>query len=153
MCWRTLPVAWFCAGGLYPDFKVKVVIAGCGRVGSLLAQLLDKESHQVTVIDAVAASLRQLDASFAGTAVAGDATDEEVLKNAGVEEAQAFVAVTQMDNRNILMAQIAQHIFKVPQVICRINDIRLRDIYEDLGLETISPAGFLSQLMKDKIVG
>ena len=121
-------------------------------MGALLAQLLDKEGHRVTVIDAVAASLRRLDVSFTGTVIAGDATDEEVLRKAGVGESQAFVAATQVDNRNILMAQIAQHIFKVPRVICRIDDARLGDIYEDLGLETISPAGSLTQLMKDKIV-
>jgi len=130
---------------------MKVVIMGCGRVGAQLAMLLDKEGHQVTVLDYDAYSFRRLPPDFAGTALLGNGIDEEVLKRAGIEEADAFVVVTQGDNRNVMAAQIAKHIFNVPRVICRIYDPLRRDIYETLGLEAISPTTVFAQLLKEKL--
>ncbi len=130
---------------------MKVVIMGCGRVGAQLAVLLDKEGHQVTVLDNEAYSFRRLPSDFTGTALLGNGIDEEVLKRAGIEEADAFVVVTQGDNRNVMAAQIAKHIFNVPRVICRIYDPLRRDLYETLGLEAISPTTVFAQLLKDKL--
>ena len=130
---------------------MKVVIMGCGRVGAQLAVLLDKEGHQVTVLDNDAYSFRRLPSDFTGTALLGNGIDEEVLKRAGIEEADAFVVVTQGDNRNVMAAQIAKHIFNVPRVICRIYDPLRRDLYETLGLEAISPTTVFAQLLKDKL--
>ena len=130
---------------------MKVVIMGCGRVGAQLAMLLDKEGHQVTVLDYDAYSFRRLPPDFAGTALLGNGIDEEVLKRAGIEEADAFVVVTQGDNRNVMAAQIAKHIFNVPRVICRIYDPLRRDLYETLGLEAISPTTVFAQLLKEKL--
>jgi len=130
---------------------MKVVIMGCGRVGAQLAVLLDKEGHQVTVLDNDAYSFRRLPSDFTGTALLGNGIDEEVLKRAGIEEADAFVVVTQGDNRNVMAAQIAKHIFNVPRVICRIYDPLRRDLYETLGLEAISPTTVFAQLLKGKL--
>jgi len=131
---------------------VKIIIMGCGRVGAQLASLLDAEGHQVTVLDIDAHSFRRLPPSFGGTALVGDGTDEEMLRKAGIAEAEAFVAVTQGDNRNVMGAQIAKNIFNVPRVICRIYDPLRKDVYEALGLEAVSPTTVFAQLLRDKLL-
>ncbi len=130
---------------------MKVVIMGCGRVGARLATLLDSEGHQVTVLDTDAYSFRRLPTKFGGTTLLGNGIDEEALKKAGIEEADAFVAVTQGDNRNVMATQIAKHIFNVPKVTCRIYDPLRRDLYSLLGLEAISPTTIFTQLLKEKL--
>lgn len=124
---------------------------GCGRVGAQLATSLDKEGHQVTTLDTNSYSFRRLPAGFGGKALLGNGLDEEALKRAGIEEADAFVAVTQGDNRNIMAAQIAKHIFNVPKVVCRIYDPLRRDLYSLLGLEAISPTTIFAQILKEKL--
>jgi len=131
---------------------VKVIIMGCGRVGAQLASLLDADGHQVTVIDVDAHSFRRLPPSFGGTALVGDGTDEEMLKKAGIVDADAFVAVTQGDNRNVMAAQIAKNVFNVSRVICRIYDPLRKDVYEALGLEAVSPTTVFAQLLRDKLL-
>ena len=130
---------------------MKVVIMGCGRVGAQLAALLDSDGHQVTVLDINENSFRRLPPTFNGTALLGNGTDEDVLKRASIEEADVFVAVTQGDNRNVMAAQIAKHIFNVPKVICRIYDPLRRELYSTLGLEAFSPTTIFAQMLKEKI--
>jgi len=130
---------------------MKVVIMGCGRVGAQLARLLDSDGHTVTVLDIDSYSFRRLPADFTGTALLGNGIDQEVLKKAGIEEADAFVVVTQGDNRNVMAAQIAKHIFNVPRVICRIYDPLRRDLYETLGLEAISPTTIFAQILQERL--
>jgi len=130
---------------------MKVVIMGCGRVGSKLAALLDNEEHTVTILDTNDYSFRRLPSTFNGTALLGDGTDEEVLRKAGLEEADAFVAVTQGDNRNVMAAQIAKHIFNVPRVICRIYDPLRQELYNTLGIEAFSPTTIFAQMLKEKL--
>ena len=126
---------------------------GCGRVGAQLAGLLATDGHSVTVLDNDAYSFRRLPPDFSGTALIGNGLDQEVLKRAGIEEADAFVVVTQGDNRNVMAAQIAKHIFNVPRVICRIYDPLRRDLYDTLGLEAISPTTVFAQILKEKLEG
>lgn len=130
---------------------MKVVIMGCGRVGAQLAELLDTDGHEVTILDIDAFSFKRLSSTFGGTALIGNGIDQEVLKRAGIEEADVFVAVTQGDNRNIMAAQIAKHIFNVPRVICRIYDPLRKEIYEMLGIEALSPTVVFAQLLREKI--
>ncbi len=130
---------------------MKVVIMGCGRVGAQLAALLDADGHSVTVLDYDAYSFRRLPADFGGTALLGNGLDQEVLKRAGIEEADAFVAVTQGDNRNVMAAQIAKHIFNVPKVTCRIYDPLRRDLYQTLELDGISPTTVFAQMLREKL--
>ena len=130
---------------------MKVVIMGCGRVGAQLAALLDSDGHQVTVLDIDAYSFRRLPPNFGGTALLGNGTDQEALKRADIEEADAFVVVTQGDNRNVMAAQIAKHIFNVPKVICRIYDPLRQELYQTLGLEAISPTTIFAQLLREKL--
>lgn len=130
---------------------MKIIIMGCGRVGARLAGLLAAEGHKVTILDINAYSFRRLPADFGGTALLGNGVDEDALKKAGIQEANAFIAVTQGDNRNIMAAQIAKHIFNVPRVLCRIYDPLRQELYETLGLETISPTKIFAQLLKEKL--
>ncbi len=124
---------------------------GSGRVGAQLAGLLDAEGHQVSVMDNDAYSFRRLPADFGGMALVGNGLDQEALKKAGIEEADAFVAVTQGDNRNVMAAQIAKHIFNVPRVMCRIYDPLRQEIYQTLGLEAISPTTIFAKILKEKL--
>lgn len=130
---------------------MNVVIVGCGRVGAQLAAVLDTEGHKVTILDVTATSFRRLPSTFGGTAIVGDGTDESSLRKAGIERADALVAVTQGDNRNVMSAQIGKHVFKVPKVLCRIYDPLRKDIYDTLGLDAVSPTTVLAQLLKSKL--
>ena len=132
---------------------MKVVIMGCGRVGAQLASLLDREKHTVTILDTDAYSFRRLPPDFNGTALLGNGIDQEVLKRAGIEEADTFFALTQGDNRNVMAAQIAKHIFSVPRVVCRIYDPLRQELYSTLGLEAFSPTTIFAQMLKEKLVG
>ena len=130
---------------------MKVVIMGCGRVGARLASLLEQDGHTVTIIDIDSYSFRRLAPDFQGTPLVGNGIDEDVLRSAGIEEAGAFVALTQGDNRNIMASQIAKHIFDVPRAVCRIYDPLRRDMYEGLGLETVSPTTVFAQILREKL--
>jgi trk system potassium uptake protein TrkA len=130
---------------------MKVVIMGCGRVGAQLAALLDSEGHKVAILDTDDYSFQRLPSAFSGRALLGNGTDEDILKRAGIEEADVFVAVTQGDNRNVMAAQIAKHMFNVPKVICRIYDPLRRELYSTLGLEAFSPTTIFAQILKEKI--
>ena len=130
---------------------MKVIIMGCGRVGAHLAGLLDSDGHSVTLLDTDAYSFRRLPPTFTGTALVGNGLDQEALKRAGVAEADAFVAVTQGDNRNVMAAQIAKYIFNVPKVVCRIYDPLRQELYKTLGLETLGPTTIFAQMLKEKL--
>jgi trk system potassium uptake protein len=135
---------------------MKIVIAGCSRVGALLARKLDSEGHQVIIIDNDLYSFRRLEfypdfPEFKGTALKGNGVNEEDLRKAGIEDADVFFALTQGDNRNIMACQIARHIFKVPRVICRIYDPLRQELYSTLGLETMSPTTIVTQVLKDML--
>ncbi|TAH49925.1 MAG: TrkA family potassium uptake protein [Chloroflexota bacterium] len=116
---------------------MKILILGCGRVGIYLAQTLDQAGHQVTVIDRNPDSFAKLGADYGGQMVVGTGIDEDVLKKAGIEKADAFIAVTNGDNTNAMAAQIAQHIFHVPHVVARLYDPVREEIYHLLGLNTV----------------
>ncbi len=130
---------------------MRVVIMGCGRVGARLAGLLDDDGHSVTVLDNNSYSFRRLPPKFSGTTLLGNGLNEEVLKRAGIEHADVFLALTQGDNRNVMATQIAKHIFNVPKVICRIYDPLRQELYSTLGLETISPTTIFAQILKEKL--
>ena len=130
---------------------MKVVIMGCGRVGAQLANLLDADGHSVAVLDTNSYSFRRLTPDFNGTALVGNGIDEEALRRAGTEGADVFFALTQGDNRNVMAAQIAKHIFNVPRVICRIYDPLRQELYNTLGLEAISPTTVFANMLKEKL--
>jgi len=130
---------------------MNVIILGCGRVGSTLARLMYRDGHNVTVVDMLSESFRRLGSKFKGQRLVGNGIDEEVLKRAGIETCDVFVAVTQGDNRNIMAAQIAHEIYHVPTVLTRINDPVRADIYRQIGIHTICGTTIFSGLMRDFI--
>lgn len=132
---------------------MKVIIMGCGLVGAELAALLDSEENQVTILDLDADRFERLPPTFKGEALVGDGTETEDLERAGVGGADAFVALTEEDNRNILAAQTARHIYGVPRVLCRVYDPARSELYEELGLETFSPTRIVAHLLRQKLVG
>jgi trk system potassium uptake protein TrkA len=112
---------------------------GCGRVGARLAQMLTSAGHEVTILDLKTSAFARLGPDFSGTTMLGNGVDQEVLRRAGIERADAFVAATQGDNRNIMASQIAQHVFAVKRVVTRIYDPLRSDTFAALGLQAISP--------------
>lgn len=131
---------------------MKIVILGCGRVGATLATMLDRAGHAVSVIDYSNDSFQRLSPDFHGETIVGNGVDEDVLVRAGIKDADAFAAVTNGDNRNIMASQIAKEIFKVKKVVCRIYDPIREETYHDLGLETICPTKVGAQLLFSAIL-
>jgi trk system potassium uptake protein len=132
---------------------MRVLILGCGRVGSLLANRFSREGHAVVIIDKNADSFRRLDPQFDGEKIAGTGIDEDVLRKAGIESADAFVAVTNGDNTNAMVAQIAQRIFRVPRVIARVYDPIRAQTYQQHGLETLCTSIIGSGVLHDLLLG
>lgn len=130
---------------------MKVVIMGCGRVGARVATLLDQDGNDVTMIDRSSASFERLPKEFGGNTVIGTGIDEDVLRAAGIEDAEVFIATTNADNRNIMAAQVAKTIFNVPHAIVRIYDPVRSDAYRKIGLLTICPTTTMSALILDQI--
>jgi len=129
-----------------------VIIVGCGRVGSELAKLLSTEGHNVVVIDKEQSSIERLGGAFNGLTLTGNGFDLALLKQAGVEKADAFCAVTNGDNTNLICAQVAKRIFKVPKVFARIYDPQRAHIYTALGLDIISGTILFAAMLRDKII-
>lgn len=117
---------------------MKIIIMGCGRVGSQVSLLLASRGHEVTVIDHDDNALARLGPAFKGRLVRGLGFDRSVLLEAGVETAEGFVAASSSDNANIVAARIARNLFHVPRVVARLYDPVRAEVYERLGLTTIS---------------
>jgi trk system potassium uptake protein len=117
---------------------MKVIVMGCGRIGSQVSQLLSEHGHDVTVIDHDSNSDGRLSSKFRGNIIKGLGFDRNILMQAGIEQAEAFVAASQSDNANIVAARIARNLFHVPRVVARLYDPRRAEIYQRLGLTTIS---------------
>ena len=116
-----------------------VVIIGCGRMGSYLANRLSREGHSLVVVDIDSATFGALSAEFSGFQVEGDATEFAVLKQAKVDKADVVIAATEEDNVNLMVAQIARNIFNVPRVMARVFDPKRAEIYQDFGIQGICP--------------
>ena len=129
-----------------------VIIVGCGRVGSELAKLLSNEGHNVVVIDKAQSSFDRLGGTFNGLTMVGNGFDLALLKQVGIEKADAFCAVTNGDNTNLVSAQVAKKIFKVPKVLARVYDPQRAHIYAALGLDIISGTILFAAMLRDKII-
>jgi trk system potassium uptake protein TrkA len=130
---------------------MNIVILGCGRVGARLATMMDREENSISIIDYSSEAFRRLEPNFSGSTMVGNGVDEEILIRAGIKEADAFVAVTNGDNRNIMASQIAKEIFNVKKVVCRIYDPIRQSTYNELGLETICPTVIGAQMLFDAL--
>ena len=128
-----------------------VVVVGCGRLGSLLAKRLSSLGSSVVVIDREDAAFENLSTEFSGFLVTGDAAELAGLRQARIDKAECLLAITSHDNVNLMVAQVAQTVFDVPQVMARVNDPSREAVYREFGIETICPtnltaAAFLGAL-------
>lgn len=131
---------------------MNVVVVGCGRVGSQLATLLSVEGHNVVVIDRDAESFKRLGTTFNGVTIKGLGFDEEVLEEAGTRDCDAFAAVTNLDNTNLMAAEVARKIFNVPHAVARLyNPVRERT-YQQLGLDYVCGTTLVAETLLDKIM-
>ncbi len=129
-----------------------IIIVGCGRVGAELAKLLSGEGHDVVVIDKKQDAFKRLGDTFNGLTMVGNGFDLALLKQVGIEKANAFCAVTDGDNTNLISAQVAKKIFSVPKVFARVYDPQRAHIYAALGLDIISGTMLFSAMLRDKII-
>jgi len=131
---------------------VHVVIMGCGRVGSTLAHSLEARGHSVAIVDQNADAFRRLGADFAGVTVTGIGFDRDVLREAGIERADAFAAVSSGDNSNIISARLARETFGVSRVVARIYDPKRAEVYERLGIPTVATVRWTADRMERHLV-
>ncbi len=130
---------------------MKIIVMGCGRVGEQVSRLLVNEGHEVGVIDKNPQALARLGSGFKGRTIEGIGFDKEVLIEAGIEDADAFAATSTSDNANIISARIARNVFHVPMVVARLYDPRRVEIYQRLGLRTISSTSLGAERIRELI--
>jgi trk system potassium uptake protein TrkA len=128
---------------------VKIVIVGCGRVGASSAEFYDRAGHEVVILDSSTSAFDRLPTSFHGTALRGDGTDEDVLRRAGAQGADVFLAVTEGDNRNIMACQLANEALGIDRVIAKINDPVRSTAYAELGIATLCRTGLMLDAIND----
>lgn len=131
--------------------KNYTVIIGCGRLGANIANEISNEGSNVLIIDESSDAFRRLASNFGGLSVVGDGTDLDKLREIKLEDASTVIAVTNDDNTNIMIAQIARELFSVERVIARLYDPKCETVYRDLGINTICPSA-LSAKEIDKLL-
>ena len=129
-----------------------IVIMGCGRVGSTLAHILEDKGHSVAIIDQNPEAFRRLRGGFRGRRVTGFGFDRDVLVEAGIEKASAFVAVSSGDNSNIISARVARETFGIENVVARIYDPRRAEVYQRLGIPTVATVRWTADQMLRRLL-
>lgn len=130
---------------LAPSYPGRVVIIGCGRLGSLLAGELSRLGSQVTIIDRDSAAFALLDVGYSGFRLTGDAVEHEVLLAADLQQADCLLTTTEKDTLNLMVAQVAKVLFAVPLVLARVYDPKRQVLYRRFGIKTISPTSLTAQ--------
>jgi trk/ktr system potassium uptake protein len=131
---------------------VHIVIMGCGRVGSTLAHILEEQGHAVAIIDQDREAFRKLRSGFKGKRITGTGFDQDVLIEAGIEEADAFAAVSSGDNSNVIAARVARESFGVERVAARIYDPRRAEVYQRLGIPTVATVRWTADQMLRRLL-
>jgi len=131
---------------------MRIIILGCSRLGSQLATRLEAKGHEVVIMDRDGGAFADLDSAFKGKRIVGDALEVDALLEAGIETADAFVACTSGDNRNLTACQFARELFGVPKVISKVSDPLRGQIYADMGLLTVSPTVFGADLLHEALL-
>lgn len=129
-----------------------IIIAGCRKVGSNLAIELSQLGHDIVVIDSDESNFNALGTGFNGITIAGIPIDEDVLRSAGIEQADCLAAVTNDDNMNMMISQIARRLFHVPQVITRVYDPKREKVFREMGLDTICPTSLAVDWLKNYLL-
>jgi len=131
---------------------VKIIICGCGKVGTKITEILSQQKHELTVVDRDPDTFRKLEALTEAQFVTGNIIDQDILVKAGIEQADVFLALTGDDNANLFSAQIAKELFKVKRVIIRVDEpVRANAFSEELGLVTICGTELIADQVKKKI--
>ena len=129
-----------------------IVIMGCGRVGSTLAHILEDQGHSVAIIDQDREAFRKLRPGFKGKRITGFGFDQAVLIEAGIEEADAFAAVSSGDNSNVIAARVVRESFGVERVAARIYDPRRAEVYQRLGIPTVATVRWTADQMLRRLL-
>ncbi|HBR02010.1 MAG TPA: potassium transporter TrkA [Ruminiclostridium sp.] len=130
-----------------------IIIAGCGKVGSGLANKLSRDGHDVAIIDFDEESFKYIDEDFTGLKIVGVPFDEDVLKEAGIDKADAIAAVTPEDNDNIMVCQIAKELYGVPNVLARIYNPLREQVFHQFGLDSICPTNISVDMISSILIG
>ena len=130
---------------------MKAIVVGCGRVGSAVALELDRTGWEVTTIDEDEGALQRLGEHWSGGFVVGHGMDVDVLREAGIDEADAVVVATDGDNTNLVIGQIAQRQFDIETTIVRVLDPARAKVYEKLGLRTVSPTSTAIEILTEAV--
>ena len=129
-----------------------IVIMGCGRVGSTLAHILEAQGHSVAIIDQDRDAFRKLRSGFKGKRIVGVGFDQDVLREAGIEEADGFAAVSSGDNSNVISARVVRESFGVERVVARIYDPRRAEVYQRLGIPTVATVRWTADQMLRRLL-
>jgi trk system potassium uptake protein TrkA len=127
------------------------IVVGCGRVGAQLASRLSQRGHHVVVVDIVASAFDNLDPGFRGRTLEGDVLTQDLLRRAGIEQANGLAAVTNSDTLNAVVGHIARTIYKVGNLVCRNYEPRYRSLYETFNLQEISSAIWGAQRLEEML--
>ncbi len=128
---------------------MEIVIVGCGRVGAELANRLFQRGHKVTVVDRASASFQNLHPDFRGRTIEGEALNQDVLRRAGLEQADGFAAVTSSDTLNAVVAHIARTVYNTPNVVVRNYDLKARGLLEAFDLQIVSSSSWGAQRVEE----
>lgn len=131
---------------------MNILVVGCGKVGSRLASSLAQDGHDVSIVDRKEENFELLDDDFDGFTTAGVPIDQDVLKRAGIENCDALAAVSQDDNVNIMVSQLAREIFQIPNVLARIYDPRREDVFSHFGLHTVCPTNLTVEAVRSALL-
>lgn len=135
-----------------PGQKLFIIIVGCGRLGSHLANRLSRDGHSLVAVDINESAFNALSAEYGGFRVEGDATEFAVLKQAKTDKADLVIATTREDNVNLMVAQVAKRVFRVPRVMARVFDPTREEIYEALGVETVCPTSIAGEALLQSLM-
>lgn len=119
--------------------QAKVVIVGCGRLGSMIASSLYEEGKQIIMIDKDEQAFRKLSASFGGLTIVSDATDCDIFQQLEIDKNTILIVVTDNDNTNIMISQMAREIYHVNRIVCRLYDPQRECVYDEFHINTICP--------------
>jgi len=132
---------------------MQIVVAGCGKVGSQFARIMSEEGHDISVVDSNSENFKLLGPNFHGVTVLGVPIDEDVLKEAGIEGADGFAAVTPDDNINMMACQIAKEIFRIPRIFARIQDPVKEQVFYQFGVHTVCPTNMAVEEFRALMMG
>ena len=130
---------------------MNIIVVGCGRVGAQLANRLSQRGHHVTVVDVVPTAFENLGAGFRGRTLEGDVLTQDLLRRAGIEQADGLAAVTNSDTLNVVVGRVAHTLYNVPSVVCRNYEPRYRSLYDTFNLQEISSALWGAQRMEEML--